>query len=213
MFLGGVVGANAETITLRSGQAAIGQLDPTFKISAGLPNLPLSNAAFTGDDFADVLAGPPARIVSATPTWVRPLSCDPLPQWIAVSTASIPRSALYGCEFEVAACCIESATLTVCYAADDYLGDYPTGPNPAGVYLNSAPVTPIIGGGSFAAETSTGPVDITEMLQCGTNTFFMYARDVNAFVSGVIFSATIQIAECTVRTEATTWSRVKALYR
>jgi hypothetical protein len=41
----------------------------------------------------------------------------------------------------------------------------------------------------------------------------MYDRDVGSFVSGVIFSATIEIVECTVRTEMTTWSRVKALYR
>jgi hypothetical protein len=212
-FLAGAGGASAETITLRSGQAAVGEEDPTCTMSAGFPTLALSTMAFTDVDFAGALAGPPARIVAAHQSWVPSLSCDPLPKWIGVNLARTPRSTLFGCEFAVEACCIESATLTVCYAADDYLGDYPAGPNQAGVYINNAPVVPMIGGGSFAAETSTGPVDITDMLHCGTNSFFMYDRDVGSFVSGVIFSATIEITECTVHTEMTTWSRVKALYR
>lgn len=210
----GLVGpASGETIIVRSGQAAIGFPDPSFTYLAGGPVVPLSGAPFTAADFTASLSGPPAIVVPPYGgAWLPSLTCDPLAKWISVDGMWGPASALFGTVLDVHTCCILSAKLTFCWSADDYLGDAAAGgPNPAGVYFNGVPI-PLFSGGSYATETS-GVVDITSMIHCGANTLHVYDRDGAAVVSGVMFSAIVEIMECTVPTRSTTWGGIKALYR
>lgn len=207
------ISAHAEVITIRSGDGLFGGPDACFTYLAGAPAAPLSGAPFTPADFAAALSGPPAIIVSPFGPWLPSLACDPLARWISTTPGYGPASALYACEFDIATCCIGQATLTFCWSADDYLGDFAAGgPNPAGVYINGTAVTPIIEGGSYATESFVA-ADVTGLVHCGTNAFFVYDRDGAAVVTGAMFGVTIDIVECPVKTEDHTWSHIKALYR
>ena len=142
--------------------------------------------------------------------WIASLPCDPLAQWITPFADSSPRSALFAQDFVVPEpCCIQQATLSFCFALDDWLGDLDTLTNP-GVFLNGTALP--IAGGSYATET-TVVVDVTGILHCGANTLYVYDRDAGCSVSGLIYSASFQIDECTVSTEPDSWGRVKSLYR
>ena len=55
-------------------------------------------------------------------------------------------------------------------------------------------------------------VDVTNLLHCGTNTLHIYNRDLAWAVSGIIFTATLKINECTVPVSTSTWSNVEALF-
>jgi hypothetical protein len=202
--------AGAFTVTLRSGQAAAGSPDPLVKqyvvgsaCGQGYPTV------FTNADFTAALSSPPAIVLSYVhPAWIAGISCDPLAQWIGVDPNATPTSVLYALEFNLPApCCIQNAKLDFCWAQDDVLGDTI---NPDGVFLNQTAL-PAISGGSYATVTSVG-VDVTSILHCGTNTLHIYNRDLACAVSGVIFSATLTINECTVGVTPSTWSNVKALF-
>jgi len=82
-----------------------------------------------------------------------------------------------------------------------------------GVYINGVAVTPSVNTGSYAAQTLAGPIDVTSLLHCGSNQLQVYNRDAAILVSGVIYSVSIDITECSVPTESTNFSSVKSLYR
>ena len=205
--------ASAATVTIRTGNAAIGLTDPligflpepTGFCGAGFP------APFTAADFAAAAAGAnPYVIAGFSPPWVASLACDSLAQWITPFSDNAARSMLTAQEFIVPEpCCIQHATLDFCWAQDDWLGDIDTLIN-QGVFLNGTPLP--ISGGSYATETSV-VVDVTGILQCGVNTLYVYDRDAGCSISGLIYSATFQIEECTVSVEPDSWGRTKALYR
>jgi hypothetical protein len=205
-------GASASTVTIRTGNAPVGQPDPLVTIlpepsglcGAGFP------LAFTPADFAAAASGPASYVITNFAPWVSSLSCDPLAGWVTPFANSAARSALFAQSFVVPApCCIQQATLSFCWAMDDWLGDLDTFTN-AGVFLNGTalPIT----GGSYAAETQA-VVDVTGVLRCGTNTLYVYDRDAGCAVSGLMYSATFLITECAVSVEQDSWGRVKALYR
>ena len=203
----------AETITMRSGGGyAICATDPAWTYLAGPATLPLSAAPFTAADFAAALSGPPATVVAPYGSfWLASLQCDSLAQWISVDCPRGPASTLFGQRFGVHTCCIAKATLTFCWAADDYLGDNAAGgANPSGVYLNQVALP--IDGGNYATEYSV-TVDVTALVHCGANELHVYDRDGAAVVSGTMFSATLEIVECPLKTEQSTWGSIKALYR
>ncbi len=204
--------SRSETITFRtSGPCVKGCLDPNWTYIGGPAHAPLSATAFTAADFAASLAGLAPFVVSRDLSWLASLACDPLAQWIAVDSNRLPKSMLLGHRFDVSTCCIASASLTFCWAADNYLGDsIAGGANPSGVYLNEVAL-PIDGGG-FSTETSVS-IDVTGLVHCGSNEFHVYLRDAVGSVSGAMFTATLVITECTVKTEHSTWGKVKALYR
>ncbi len=207
------VPAFAETIVLDSGAGvALLSPDPNWNYLAGPPVTPLSASPFTAADFLAALTGPSAVVVPPYGgAWLPSLQCDPLAQWISVDAHSGPASTLFGRRFDVKTCCIVRATLTFCWAADDYLGDNAAGgPNPSGVYLNQAPLP--IDGGNYATEFSV-TVDVTSLVHCGANELHVYDRDGAAVVSGAMFSATLEITGCPLSTESATWSKIKALYR
>jgi len=208
-----VVPAFSETIVLRSGGGiALLSPDPNWTYLAGSPVIPLSAVPFTAADFAAALSGPSAIVVPPYGSaWLPSLVCDPLAQWISVSTSWGPASTLFARDFDVTTCCIVKATLTFCWAADDYLGDAAAGgANPSGVYLNQAPLP--IDGGNYATEFSS-TVDVTSLVHCGLNELHVYDRDGAAVVSGAMFNATLEITGCPLATERATWSKIKALYR
>jgi hypothetical protein len=118
---------------------------------------------------------------------------------------------LFARDFDVHTCCITKATLTFCWVADDYLGDNAAGgANPSGVYLNQVPLP--IDGGNYAVENGVA-IDVTGLVHCGRNEFHVYDRDGAAVVSGTMFSATLDITECPLKSQSSTWGGIKALYR
>ncbi len=214
LALGSAAPVAAETVVLRSGNAPIGSPDPQINMLVGVGSTALSPLPFTAADFAAACAGRPAIVMTPHGAWLQQLACDPLARWIGTDPVGTPASALYCQNFTVQTCCIKSATLNFCWSGDDALGDgIYGGPNLDGVYINGVAVTPSINTGSYAAETQVGGVDVTSLLHCGSNQLQIYNRDAALVVSGVIYTATIDIQECIVPTEPTTFGRIKALYR
>lgn len=206
-------GASAETITLRSGGGTIGSPDPNTTVWIGSGGSLLSPAPFTPNDFGRACSGPAAIVCQPHGAWAQHLDCDPLAQWIGIDAFATPASAMYCQNFVVQTCCIFRATLDFCWTTDDVLGDtFAGGPNPAGVYINGVAVSPTIEGGNYATQT-TATADVTTLLHCGDNQLSIYNRDLGFTVSGVMFSATLNIIDCEVSAEGATWGNVKALYR
>lgn len=206
--------ASAEFIALRSGNAPIGGPDPLINMSVGFGGTPLSASLFTAADFAAACGGRPAVVITPHPAWLQSLPCDPLAQWIGTDPVGTPASALYCQPFTVQTCCIGAAYLTFCWSGDDAIGDgIYGGPNLDGVYINGVPVAPSINTGSYAVPTTVGPIDITAMIQCGNNELQIYNRDAAFVISGIVYSAKIDITDCTVPDETSTFGGIKALYR
>jgi len=164
---------------------------------------------FTSADFLAARTGPHAYVRPVYSGWIAGLTCDPTAQWISESAANDSHTSLYAISFDVATCCIAHAELTFCWAADDSLGGATY--NTAGVYLNELPLNSISGGGP-GVETSVGPVDVSSLVHCGSNTLYVYDHDTAWVISGVLFNAEINITECATPTELTTWSTIKAMY-
>ncbi len=205
--------AAAEVVVLRSGNAPQGNPDPQINMLVGTGGTPLSPLLFGPSDFAAACGGRPALVIPAYPAWLQQLPCDPLAQWIGTDPVGTPASALYCQTFDVATCCIHSATMTFCWATDDALGDgIYGGPNLDGVYINGVPVSPSITAGSYAVPNTAGGIDVSSLIHCGANQLQVYNRDAAFVVSGVIYSVTIDITDCTVPTRPATFGLLKSLY-
>ena len=197
-----------EIITFRSGQSggspgAPGSFDDTVRYNPwGNPSGPVSGAAFTAADFAATAAGPAAVVVDPGP-WmggaVAPLT-DPLARWInfgMTGSFGAPGSALYAVPFWVNTSTITGATITFEGGADECLGDWWTGaggggPNPDGVYINGVGLGYMYQGFNFAFAT-THTQSITALVNPGLNHLYFYQRDLTSGLSGIIFSATIEV--------------------
>lgn len=210
----GAVPASAEFIALRSGNGPIGGPDPQINMLVGVGGTALSAAPFTAADFGAACGGRPAIVINPHPAWLQSLPCDPAAQWIGTDPVGTPASALYCQPFTVQTCCIGAAYLTFCWSGDDAIGDgIYGGPNLDGVYINGVPVTPSINTGSYATPTTVGPIDITSMIHCGANELQVYNRDAAFVISGIVYSAKIDITDCTVPSENSAFGSIKALYR
>jgi hypothetical protein len=203
--------AFAFNVTLQSGNAAAGFPDPLVRrlpvpalCSNGFP------APFTPADFAAASAGPPAFVLTFVHgAWGQTLPCNPQSKWIGNDPSATPGSTLYAIDFQAPdPCCFTSANLGMCWMADDLLGD---AVNPAGVYLNGNPLP--ITGGNYATQTIASGIDILPYLRCGTNTIYIYNRDLACAVSGINFYIGISAEECTTPAGNATWGGVKAIYR
>lgn len=204
-----------ETVVLRSGNAPAGNPDPFINMFVGVGGTPLSPNPFTASDFGQACDGPDAIVIlqPPAPPWAQHLECDLEAQWIGTDAFATPASALFCQPFEIQTLCIERATLSVCWATDDVLGDLMYGgPNPAGVYVNGVAVSPMITGGNYATQTQSLATDVTSLVSTGLNYLQIYNRDQAFSVSGVIYSATLEIIECNVPTEKSTWGGVKSLF-
>lgn len=211
--LGAGLASATEVITLRSGNAAPGSADPYITMLAGSGGAPLSASPFTPGDFDQACDGPSAIVLYPVSVYLQHLACDSLAQWIGIDAFATPASALFCQTFDVETLCIERASLSFCWVTDDVLGDpLAGGPNPDGVYLNGVAVSPSIFGGNYATETVASLTDVTSLLVTGTNRLEVYVRDIGYSVSGVMYSATLEITDCTTPTESTTWGAVKSLF-
>jgi hypothetical protein len=54
---------------------------------------------------------------------------------------------------------------------------------------------------------------VTGLVHCGLNEIHVYNRDAAYVVTGVMFSVTLDIAECPLKTQQSTWGAVKKMYR
>jgi len=202
-----------EVIVLRSGNAPVGNPDPLITMLAGPGGAPLSASPFTASEFDQACGTIPAIVTQPHPNWLQHLECDPAAQWIGTDPVATPGSALYCYTFRIGTECIERATLSFCWATDDILGDPAGGgPNPDGVYLNGAAVSPSISGGNYASDTVSPLTDVTGLVVPGTNRLEVYNRDLGFAVSGVIFSATLEVESCSTPAENSTWGQVKSLF-
>jgi hypothetical protein len=193
----------SELIDLRSGNGNVGGTDAAVRYLAGASGAqPLSSSPFTAADFAAAAAGPQARIVQNF-LWAQTLAPDPQAKWVSSST--IPgavRSALFAHPFTVGTCAgdIKKASLTITYNADDGLGDPAGGgPNPMGLYLNGIPVPATAGDITTWPGTNAKTIvvgNVVPYLLNGANVLYVYVRDRNNGISGVMYSALIVISPC-----------------
>ena len=203
--------AAVEVVSLHSGNGLLGDQDSKITYLQASSDTCCSQfpSTFTSAEFLAAQGGPPASVRSPYAGWITALGCDPAAQWIAEDLNGDTHTTLYACPFDVNACCIAAAQLTFCWAVDDHLGGASI--NPAGVYLNGDPLSSISGGGP-SSESNAGPVDVTSMVQCGRNWIYVYDRDIYSIISGVMFSATLDITPCAVPAEPSTWSTIKTMY-
>lgn len=200
MATAGQAGA-VQVINLRSGQylgspGTIGQPDDIVTCRPGNPpGAPVSGSPFTALDFSSAVGGAPAHVIAPyTPFWVSGIS-DPQARWVNFSVDATgygtAGSCLYAVPFFINPGPITSATLNLEYAVDDTLGDAINGgPNPVGLYVNG--ISTGYSGGSYNPASTTFQ-NITSMVSPGWNYMYLYQRDAGIAVSGIIFSARIDV--------------------
>lgn len=195
--------ASAETIVVRSGQVggvpgAVGQFDDIVRyLPTNPPGGAVSASPFTAADFSGAQTGPAAQVIAPyTPFWTAGIS-DTQARWINFRTDAAgygaPGSALYAIPFTVTTANIASATIQIELAVDDALGDwFVSGPNPDGMYVNGVS-TGATTAYNYASPTISSILNITTSVNTGLNWLYLYQRDLGVLVSGVIFSATIEV--------------------
>jgi hypothetical protein len=199
-----------EVIQLRTGQVGgvpgtCPNLDDSFRYDpVGLTpcGQPFRAGSFAPADFAAADAGPPAVVVTPFPgVYLPSLPSDPLATWINWQAAqnctnNTPNSILYSCPFTVHTNCNPTATIRVCWAVDDLLGDpVGGGPNPVGIYLNGVPLNIGFSGGNRLAETCYVQANVP--VNTGLNHLYVYQRDVGCAISQLMLSATITVTATT----------------
>lgn len=175
--------AAIENITIRS--------DSSNTMLVGPAGVPFSNA-FTAADFAAASSGPNAFEIPNHGAWVPNLSVDPTGKYIGTANVN-PNdfgpnfqlvTALYAVNFEVTSATIGSATLDIHYLVDNNLGWLASqgfgGADNEGIFINGQPVvgtTLPISVCGFCSEHSFIGLDITPLVNPGTNTLYLYAAD------------------------------------
>lgn len=197
-----------EIINLRSGQVGglpglPGQPDDIVTCN---PNNPpgtfISATPFTAADFGAAVSGNPAHVIVPHGAWTPGIS-DPLARWINFDGMftnpdgtpgpglGTPGSCLYAVPFTITTVGITSATISLEFAVDDYLGDSTFGGgNSDGLYVNG--LLTGYDGGNYASPTFHTQ-NITAMVNTGSNYLYFYQRDAGVLVSGLIFSARITV--------------------
>ncbi len=204
-LIGAAGAADGAVISLRSGQSGgvpglPGMLDDIVTLlPTNPPGGPVSAVPFTPADFAGAASGPAATVINPHPAWTPTIS-DPLARWINYRGAvdptgqllGAPGSTLYAVPFFVPGSGPLAATLTLELAVDDALGDWLVAgdPNPAGVYMNGAAL-PLYTAANYATPTTySTPITVNGG---ATNYMYLYQRDLGVLVSGLIFSAKIDV--------------------
>ena len=158
--------------------------------------------AFTPADFTNARGGLAAFCV--TDQWGAGKCSDPLANWINYThTSGYPTpsgSVLYAIPFTVATPTVGPASLTFEWKVDDVLADQswtcPPNPNTFGVYINGMPAAPTFSGGALRTCTVVTDPNIGPLLIGGAqNWLYVYQRDAGLGLSGIIFNATITIAQ------------------
>jgi uncharacterized protein (TIGR03382 family) len=199
---------SAEVVTVRSGQVGglpgtVGQSDDIVRYLPTNPGgAPVSGAPFTPADFAGATGGPAAVVINPVFAWTPGIG-DASARWInwqadgqiqpdgtfAGTGFGVAGSSLYSVPFFITTPLATAAQITIEYAVDDSGGDILFGgPNPDFLYVNGG--TTGYSGGNYATPTvHTQLIAITS----GQNYLHLYQRDAGFGVSGLIFSATIEV--------------------
>lgn len=190
--------ADTENITIRS--------DSSNTFLAGPAGSPFANA-FTAADFAAASSGSNAYEISNHNAWVPHLSVDPTGKYIGVANVNPNHfgpnfqliTALYAVDFEITSDSIDSATLDIHFLVDNNLGWVASqgfgGATNEGVFINGQPVTGTTLPSSvcgFCSEHSFTGLDISGLVNPGTNTLYVYASDFGQ-PSGVQYLVNIDV--------------------
>jgi hypothetical protein len=190
--------ALTENITLRS--------DSSHTMLVGPAGVPFPNA-FTPADFAAASSGPNAFEITNHNAWVPHLSVDPTGKYIGTANVN-PNdfgpnfqlvTALYAVNFEITSASIDSATLDIHFLVDNNLGWIATqgfgGATNEGIFINGQPVvgtTLPISICGFCSEHSFTGLDISGLVNPGTNTLYVYVSDYGQ-PSGLQYLANITV--------------------
>jgi len=185
-------GAQAETITLRSGNGTVPGTDSLITMKIGPANSPFG--ALTAGDFADARTGANAFLIDNHPAWKDHLDSDPSAEWISshASGASEGSTALFAIDFTISAASISSAILDFSFLIDNDLGDAVN----EGLFVNETAVagTKLLGGNQsyFQVDQGFTGLDITALVNSGANTLYVNAVDLGG-PGALQFSATIDV--------------------
>jgi hypothetical protein len=179
--------ALAETVTLQSGNGAIGGTDSQIQMLLGPIDGPFTSL-FVPADFAAAQTGPAASIIANNGAWIATLPSNANARWISTGPGGAGEggTALYAIDFTLAQPAA-SATLDLRFSVDNALGG---GPN-QGVYINGTAVSGNSTNAGFSSELSLTRNDIAPLLVPGTNTLYINSTDQGG-PGGLIFSATIE---------------------
>jgi hypothetical protein len=183
-----------QTISLVSGT------NPARRLTGTTCGVPLRPVPFTAADYLAARTGPVANIIAPwSPPWIAALPHCPNARWISSNAQGIGvASSLYAVPFTVNDTCILQATLDICFAVDDGLGDFLWGgANPEGLYLTNSAfpggvAIPASSGGNYGAETCWS-FNVTGLVAPGQNWLYLYDRDAGCAVGGMVFCATVNI--------------------
>ena len=175
--------ADTENISLRS--------DSSNTMLVGPVGTPFPNA-LTPADFAAASSGPNAFEISNHNAWVPHLTVDSTGKYIGTANVNPNHfgpnfqlvTALYAVDFEITSTSIDSATLDIHFLVDNNLGWTAdqgfSGADNEGVFINGQPVvgtTLPISVCGFCSEHSFTGLDISGLVNPGTNTLYVYASD------------------------------------
>ncbi|GEM_PF-6658820 len=195
--------ADTENITIRS--------DSSNTFLAGPVGTPFTNV-FTAADFAAASSGSNAYEITNHNAWVPHLSVDPTGKYIGVANVNPNHfgpnfqliTALYAVDFEITSDSIDSATLDIHFLVDNNLGWVASqgfgGATNEGIFINGQPVvgtTLPINVCGFCSEHSFTGLDISGLVNPGTNTLYVYASDYGQ-PSGVQYLANISVESTSV---------------
>lgn len=184
-----LLAASAETVTIRSGNGAVGGTDASIRLLLG-PSTGNFGHAFTANDFSAAQNAPAAFIVNPNPLWISGLGADPSAKWIsAKADPRVGNTALYAVSFSVLNA-FSAANMVLNYAVDDAIGDtvINNGPN-TGIYINGLAACGSAFGIGFSQQHSAS-CDVSSLVHVGTNWLYIEGGNV-AGISGLLFSATV----------------------
>lgn len=193
-----------EVIVVRTGQVVgvpgtCPSPDDVFTYNPDFPpacSVPMRGVAFTEADFAGARTGPHAKVIAPfLPYWIAQLSVDAEARWISWDRNPTCNgevgSILYAVPFVVQTAGATVGDVSVCWAADDAIGDPAGGPNTAGVFVNELPLSPSFSGGGLDRTTCATQANVP--LAPGLNYLYAYQRDLACTASGLILRATITV--------------------
>lgn len=180
--------ANAQTITLRSGDLSlgaggVGTLDPVVRYSLqGGGSLNSGHFSNTGSwARASVCDDVRWGMKSRTPSF------DKDAQWINPSGNSFnPQTALFAHSFNPGNASLMD--ITVKYVVDDSLGDI--GNTIHGLYINGGPLM-LTPGGSHTVPTTVSMTNVN-VIPNTTNWLYFYGIDLGSICSGIMYTAELQ---------------------
>jgi hypothetical protein len=192
LLVGSLSSAQAETLTLRSGNGPAGGSDALLTFYQGPWDSEFS-VPLTPLDFTSAQMGPAAQILTTlNGAWTPTLASDPLAQWVSDNPGGdwSGSTNLYAVPFFVTSAFVASASLDFHFLCDNWVGEYYANVN-QGLFLNGTPVAGTIGG-NYATETNWLNLPVTGLVNPGPNVLYVLSSDVGG-PAGIVFSATLRV--------------------